>query len=169
MKREDYNHDFFERYVKVIRTRESLRLDIDEIFTQVNLTTKYKSETCKSCTETIQHLFWECIHSTNLWNNLQQWINDITKTKTSFTLNSVLFGIETQKFNNAINSIIMCTKYYIYRCKQLKKIPNIIPLKKVLIENYNMENFIATRDQNTSKFLIKWGIYRRLFEPSDAM
>ena len=141
-------------------------LPTNSYLTKIKIKTSNTCDTCKSCPETIEHLFWECVHSNVMWNNLKQWINDSTKTKISFTLNSVLLGIQKQKYNQAMNSIIMYTKYYIYRCKKLKKIPNFILLQKFLTENYKMEKYIAYRDQNVPKFLEKWGIYNRLFEPS---
>ena len=65
------------------------------------------------------HLFCECSKVTDLWENL----SDLTESKTGerieFSNYQKIFGIdlEDSEHKNIINYLILCIKFYIYRCK----------------------------------------------------
>ena len=67
----------------------------------------------KAC---IEHLFWYWDRIFPLWNALAHWIRSVTEKE--FSLESVLLGYTNCKpCKNAINSIILVVKFFIYKCK----------------------------------------------------
>ena len=83
---------------------------------------------CGKYTEDIQHLFFYCEKSLQLWSNLGTFILNKIDEIVNFDIFTVIFGY-TANYSHPINLIILLTKYYIYTSAQSKRVPNIFALQ----------------------------------------
>ena len=113
--------NFHYKYImRIVRTNKELYR-----FALVNSTI---CDFCCQNTETIHHLFWECIYSQELWNNIS---NIFRRNDVAIELNyhKISLGIIDHKYNTPLNYIILLAKYYIFRCKCVKEKPNFSHFK----------------------------------------
>jgi hypothetical protein len=93
---------------------------------------------CNSYIETVNHLFWECHNTQQLWSGLQSLLTNLNINIT-FDLLTITFGIKGKGLQNSLlNFIIISGKYFIFRSKYIKTTPclnsYIIYLEKKRIE-----------------------------------
>ena len=69
--------------------------------------------------ETLIHLFCDCDKITPLWDNLCDFTGNKTGENFQFSQFQKMFGLDTEDYDhkNTINFLILCMKFYIYRCK----------------------------------------------------
>ena len=92
-------------------------------------------EFCSMEIETLNHLFWECIHVQHFWTNLSfltgiQYINSI-----QLNVKNVMLGITEGTNITEIqikNFIILLGKYFILKTKYQKQYPTLIRFKSHL-------------------------------------
>ena len=97
---------------------------------------------CQKVPETIIHIFCECDVVAPLWLEIGNIFNLNTDSDIQLTNFEKIFGIIKNKF---LTYIILCTKYFIYRCKFQDKIPHINGLKSFLKSQRAVEYCIAKR------------------------
>lgn len=116
------------------------------------------SNTCDSCnvmTDSIEHRMWLCPNTKDLWKDVIQWYNE------QFDMHVLInyFDVITNICNNSLlEFIILCTKYYIYKCFIQKK---KLLLKTLIEEIYYLEKIekeIAYRKNKITLHIQKWGI-----------
>ncbi len=84
---------------------------------------------CDSQPETVLHLFWHCVHTRKLWQEIWQFIVNCIYNDFELFFKDVLFGIFTteKQYGNIyfpFNLIILLAKYFIHKCKVMKVTPN---------------------------------------------
>ena len=90
--------------------------------------------------ETIDHIFWTCREVSMLWDQLNDWIFQLTEIELPLNLSIVLFGfIEKTDKNYIRNIVILLTKFFIYRTKLCEVPINFQSLKNYLKENLFFE------------------------------
>ena len=122
---------------------------------------------CKDERENIQHIFWNCKHVQNFWNNCRIWINENCDNAniTAFTEALVLFGHDTNFYSDDVfDLIILWAKYFIYKCKWDNIIPNVQLYKKYLQMKYETEKCIAFSKMEFHKFRLDWVSYVNLVD-----
>ena len=75
---------------------------------------------CDLYSQSIQHMFFECLPIRNIWYQLERKILNVTNRVISFCEKDILFGIVLQRekeFYGMVNRVIFYSKYYVYRCK----------------------------------------------------
>ena len=87
---------------------------------------------CNQDTETIEHLLYECDIVKVLWRDTERWIKNTTGQNTTFTKNTIIFGMENDKDNTVPNWLILNIKYEIFKSKQQKRKPNILAIQNVI-------------------------------------
>ena len=112
--------------------------------------------------ESIQHLFYYCHKSQELWDSVRQWIFNKTNINVNFTIENILFGEHKNTFN-PLNFIMMNTKYYIYLCTKKKLSMHIFALQMFIKEKYIIESYVARKEMKTHKFDKKWNVWKNLF------
>ena len=84
---------------------------------------KVDSPRCNFCflyTQTISHLFFECLCVRNLWQFLKEQVRQKLAFEIELTVKNILFGIQNEENNdviNKINKIILQLKYFIFKQK----------------------------------------------------
>ena len=107
---------------------------------------------CNSAIENIQHFFWECPDVDTIWKQTQR---NLLKDCVNLTDRDIILGrvdVETRKYN----FVILYAKYYIYICKWKECKPIYTGLINFLKYNRNIEETIATRNNNLEKCNKKW-------------
>ena len=109
---------------------------------------------CNNSCETLIHLFCDCSVFAQFWENICSWMS--AKIRLNIHLNKFekIFGVSC--IYPAINNIILCAKFFMYRSK-IQSIDLSFPLflnfLKIVISN---ERIIAYKCQNMLYFKTKW-------------
>ena len=108
---------------------------------------------CKSNTDCINHLFWNCNVSQLFIYRFTQWLKNHSVTYTTVSRKMFFFGISHEPM---FNLICIITKMYLYSCKLKDCRPNINCLVERIIGYHNIEKYIATKNNCLEKFNNKW-------------
>ena len=104
---------------------------------------------CKSETETISHLYWECAHTKRLWERLKLFIFDNLDWEIDLNPVETLMGVTREETSEEMpllfNLLCLITKNYIHSCKCRNKIPDERGLIWNIIYVRNMEFDIAQK------------------------
>ena len=107
---------------------------------------------CNRNIETVKHLFWECHYSQHFWSQLKTFLLGIGiyfELKYKF----ICFGKRKQQI---LNFIIISAKYFIFRNKYTKTIPNFIEYKSFLYRRIEIEKCIALDKDKLEQHIKKW-------------
>ncbi len=99
------------------------------IVSKFNIRINVNCTFCDSQPETVLHLFWHCVHTRKLWQDICQFIVNFIHNDFELFFKDVLFGIFTfeKQYGNIYflcNLIILLAKYFIHKCKVMKVTPN---------------------------------------------
>ncbi len=99
------------------------------IVSKFNISINVNCTFCDSQPETALHLFWHCVHTRKLWQDICQFIVNFIHNDFELFFKDVLFGIFTfeKQYGNIYflcNLIILLAKYFIHKCKVMKVTPN---------------------------------------------
>ena len=138
-------------------------LATNSLLLKMKLSKTDKCTFCKSQTETLIHLFWECPLTKTFWNEVFQFMNDIGLPCVSeFNATDILCGKEGE--NKVVNMISLNAKRYIYRTKMCSNIPYLNVFKKMIYFQYKVEQRIAFNTDKTEMFLNQWHVLRNAVE-----
>ena len=111
------------------------------------------------CTESIQHLFWECNHIQVFWNNLTNFLSN-TNIQIQANFQTVSFGLCNQSEEDKLkNYIIFYAKYFIFLGKCHKAIPKCDFFKHYLKKQIEIEKEIALMNDKLHIFEAKWRLF----------
>ena len=132
-------------------------LYLNKMLFRFNLVTESSCSFCSFEDETPIHIFHDCIHTQNLWSELQIFLSD-SLTVPSLTPQSAIFGfidIENQNYI-IINHLHLIFKYNIYKSRTYKSL-NFLYLKSDIKKVINTEETISLKDQRKKeRFFKKW-------------
>ena len=121
---------------------------------------------CKQETETIQHLFWDCTIISQFWSKLLNLLqNKCSDCKNlQFFEKFILFGLSNDDSSDSVlDLIILHAKFFIYKCKLQKIIPNVDIFIKILQSVYYDMKYLSKICDNSLLFDLKWNSYVSLF------
>ena len=113
---------------------------------------------CNNETETIEHLFWDCQEVQTLLNNFQNALQryNIDENLINITKINLIFGNFKHKSAIVENTVLLWTKYYIFKTKMNKGNLNIAGLNNFLKYNFKTIKYIYTSNGDFEKFSILW-------------
>ena len=117
---------------------------------------------CQIYTETLEHLFWECHITKNIWLRLGDWLRNLEITILPITLKNTLLGDESEK--SSVTHIKMITKNYIYLSKINGNIPSFNQLLQVIKYKISIEKIYMTNTVYNQKWENNIQIFFRLNE-----
>ncbi len=99
------------------------------IVSKFNISINVNCTFCDSQPETVLHLFWHCVHTRKLGQDICQFIVNFIHNDFELFFKDVLFGIFTfeKQYGNIYflcNLIILLAKFFIHKCKVMKVTPN---------------------------------------------
>ena len=121
-----------------------------------------ESALCDFCNveiETIDHLFWQCIHVQTFWTEFSHFLTDLN-IDIDFNLLNIAFGFTITIGKPEImlkNFLIILGKYFIFRGKCLKIIPTLNQFKSFLRNRVKIEKEIYFMKDKLAQFEIMWG------------
>ena len=105
---------------------------------------------CKTSSETILHLFWECDFTQRFWRDFNYQYSP--RIDSEVTLNTMVCGSQVPLFC----TLVFRAKRYIYECKYTGTTPCIREYNYKVEFIKNTECEIAKRNGNVTKYLEKW-------------
>ncbi len=117
------------------------------------------SELCTFCNtepETYIHLFWECPVAKQLWSQIETYCKNKANRNIIATPKKVLLCRLSTNTLDCINTICLVTLQYIYGSRCLRKIPSFAQLKLKILDEQNVEKYIATKNDKLGKHTKKW-------------
>ena len=114
--------------------------------------------------ETPFHIFHDCTHTQNLWNQLQTYISE-NFVILCLTPQSAMFGfIDIQQENRVIiNHLLIIFKFNVYKSRDLETL-NFLHLKSDITKIKQIEENLCRNDiQKQRKYFKKWGNIINLF------
>ena len=119
---------------------------------------------CRSHSETIHHLFWQCHKTKQFWEDLSNLINKrcLHAHKFRFEEKYVLFCLHEKILTDKTCDLIaLNAKLYIYKCKVQHTELNINIFISNLYHRYKIEKYI---NRNSVTFRNAWGPYVNMFK-----
>ena len=118
---------------------------------------------CGSEEESIEHLFFHCPFSSNIWEEIKNWINSQSSCSINFEITDILFGKPGDQ-NNALNYIILLVKYLIFSCAKNDNQISFEKVRQFLKYHYFTEKLQYKLNQRYNIFEKKWQTLQCLFE-----
>ena len=113
-----------------------------------------ESSLCDFCNmevDSIEHLFWSCQKTQIFWNELFKWLIEIG---VDITQDKFLAFFHSK--NKITSYILLFAKYYIYKCKTKKKVPNNVIFKLKLYNRISLEKYRALQNDCLDVFNTEW-------------
>lgn len=139
---------------RIIGTNRSLKW--------MNLKNDDLCDFCKEETETIVHLFWECDIIQRFWKELETIVQEKCEHLKDLVINKelILFGHTSgYKTDQILDTILLCVKFYIYKCKLGKVMPHSRIMFKQVYDRYKIDKHLSFIDMNYELFKNKWQPY----------
>ena len=108
---------------------------------------------CNKEEDSIEHRFWHCCESKELWNEVMQWYNLLTNETVILTYTHV---ISNKCDSDLLDFIVLSTKYYIYKCFISKSRLNLDCLVHEIKNFEKIEKDIAMRRNKIETHHRKW-------------
>lgn len=157
-------------YTNTLRTTHDIKLQnfqykyllriipTNKFLLKCNIGTSALCDFCVMEIETVNHLFWECIHVQHFWRELSHFLSNCN-INIPLNLKTVSFGI-THKFNETDkqvqNFIIVSAKYFIFRNKYQKTVPSFRHYMSFLKNRLKIEKEIYFLKDRLAQFSRKW-------------
>ena len=121
-------------------------LGTNKLLYKINIVTSPRCSLCEMNVESIEHLMFECMVSTNFWLSIQQCWNETHHVKFQLNLKDIMFGYNihlgvSSIINKTINIIIMYGKSCIVKCKLNNSLPNIVVFKSTIKDALQVCNY----------------------------
>ena len=131
------------------------RILMNAIVTNTHLF-KYKirdNDLCSNCNaaqETTKHLFFECDKVIDIWEAVYKQIGQ------RITYNEMMLNVISRNPKWVQNTIVLITKYYLYKARCLGERISVVSLKNYINEYKNIEEQIALKKNKLDIHKIKW-------------
>ena len=112
---------------------------------------------CSQLNDSIQHFMVECTVVNPLWKCVEKFLSSKLGTRLQLSTFQRLFGCnKDQKHYLCINFFLLCTRFYIYRCKFRKEKPNFQSALSFFKIKYKSEYLIALKNDRMRQHFQKF-------------
>ena len=128
------------------------------------------SEKCSFCgveRDSIDHYLWDCTQVHCFWTDLEHVMKERCGHCVGLTFSKelILFGIADKCTTDEVfETIILCAKFFVYKCRFNKVKPNVEAFLKELQYRYNMEKYTHILNMQYYEFQRKWMTYNMLID-----
>ena len=119
---------------------------------KMSIETDNKCHFCNVSSETLIHLFYSCPKVKLLWQQVENWVKLKTSVPLKLTLPEILLGYMKPEHFIPVNTIILCTKKYIFSSSRSGQILSISELKIKIKTVYEEQYFLAKLDLTKDYF-----------------
>ena len=107
---------------------------------KIGFITEDKCSFCKSESETLSHLFFDCIKTKTFWRDFESYFVGIINTKCPL-----------------LNYLLLIAKIYLWDCRRTQILPNITGFKLKVKNKFEREKYVCTKNNSLDKFNKKSG------------
>lgn len=133
-------------------------LPTNQFLAKCNIVSSALCDFCNMEIETVNHLFWECIHVQSFWMQLSSLLQE-KNVNIELNFKKIAFG-ECQliaKYDTQVkNFIIFVAKYFIFANKYSKMLPTLQGFKPYIYQKIQIEKEIAFKKDKIAHFENKW-------------
>ena len=139
-------------------------LGVNSLLYKMKISETHFCRLCSEHEENMLHLFCLCDNSVTLWNQVLQWIKEKIKIQIALNNKDIILGYLLQSnYSTPINTIILCTKSYIFRTAYNKKNLQLAELINYIKSTYSEQKAIATLNNKLTTFIKRWNSWVNLF------
>jgi hypothetical protein len=109
---------------------------------------------CSDEAESLEHLFFQCQYSSELWQTFTYWFEMKTSKTININICTALLGNPNESL--LFNHLLVIIKRHIYQCKYAKIKPNFDEVVNRIKFYRSIEKYIYL--ENEDLFTKKWGI-----------
>ncbi len=109
---------------------------------------------CKTDSENILHVFYECQTVSNFWQKVENFINSHFDSNLRITKYSVMFGSDSN--THIVNHILLLAKRFIYISSLQQISPSFDRFLTSIKDICKIEQFIANKNNRYNDFEKKW-------------
>ena len=122
-----------------------------------NLKESQKCDFCDFEKQDIIHLLYSCPTSYSVWQNLEHILKEIGESSMLiWNVSNIIYNLVHPKKGHIINTIVLLTKFYLYRCKCQMSKPSVFELYNEILLMQNIEQYNATKTNRIKKNELKW-------------
>ena len=122
------------------------------------------TDTCTFCeqnSETLIHLFWDCVYTQTFWQNFQSWLIQHQVKSNTFVLSlPICLGLVDNIEDVLLHHALLTARFHIYSSKIKKNLPNIEIFSKIFLKCQEIERLYAFKIDTVKKFNSKWGHFK---------
>ena len=112
---------------------------------------------CKTCVETLQHLFVECQYAQSLWQEVEIFLSAKYGQDMGLLPEDKLFG--SLHRDTFVNHMILLTKKHIYFARYKEKRPDYRDLFAYIQMVRELERVCAKKNMTYDRFIAKWSLF----------
>ena len=126
----------FEPYVRAFlyKVLNSILCTNTKLF-KIGFITEDKCSFCKSESETLSHLLFDCIETKSFWRDFEFYFYSLSKEFVHLTLKDVIVGIISTKCI-LLNYLLLIAKIYLWDCRRTQILLNITGSKLKVKNKY---------------------------------
>ena len=113
---------------------------------------------CRVSPETVNHLFYECIHTNQFWKDFKTFRFDLSGKHVEFSLQEVLLG-KLDEVSDSLNYFLTVRKCHIWTSRKRCLSQDIAAFKEVINMKYKTEKYIAVKSNAQRKFQARWKLF----------
>ena len=126
------------------------------------ITTNNTCNLCKQEVESIEHLFFYCAKSNEIWKQFEQMLLSQCNMNVNLTLTDILLGCTREKYH-ALNLMILLIKQYIFYKSRKSNVLSIDEIKKCVLAYYQTEKWSHGINMKQNQFTLRWRMFSNLF------
>ena len=121
------------------------------------------TDTCTFCeqnSETLIHLFWDCVYTQTFWQNFQSWLIQHQVKPNTFVLSlPICLGLVDNIEDVLLHHALLTARFHIYLSKIKKNLPNIEIFSKIFIKCQEIER-LYVQDRHCQKIQFEMGTFQ---------
>ena len=122
---------------------------------KIGFITDDKCSFCKSDSETLSHLLFDCIKTKSFWRDFESYFYSLSKEFVHLTLKDVIIGIIITECP-LLNYLLQIAKIYLWDCRRTQILPNITGFKLKVKNKFETEKYVCMKNNTLDKLNKKW-------------
>ena len=105
---------------------------------------------CQTSRETLEHFFYLCSFSTDLWTKFENFWLTVTTEQIKLEYINIILGVLDERAD-LLNYLIILGKIYLWNCRRNNQIPLFLFFEDVVKRKYKIEKLIALQNNLSLK------------------
>ena len=138
-----------EPYVRAYKVLNSILFTNTKLF-KIGFITENKCSFCKSDSETLSHLLFDCIKTNSLWRDFESYFYSLSKEFVHLTLKDVIVGIIITECP-LLNYLLLIAKIYFWDCRRTQILLNLTGFKLKVKNKFETEKYVCMKNNTLDK------------------